>query len=376
VSHAAPTRRPLAGLAAPGGLGPVSASTVAKGGGLLLLVVAAVGFPQVYTNPAVTNYGVLALVYVVAATAWNIFSGNTGYISLGQAVFYGSGAYAMAIAARDWHLQGTSAFALLPLCGVVGALIAIPFGLIALRVRRHTFIVITIAVFFIFQLMAFNFWFTGGSSGLDAPFLNWPAASFNTPFYYIALGFAVGAIAVAWLIRRSRFGLQLRAIRDDEDRARGLGVKAMRVKLTAFVISGAITAMIGAVWCYYIGQAEPQTAFNPLFDLTLVLMAFLGGYGSISGPVLGALIMEPLTLWLNTQPAFSGSVSEIMLGAIFLIVVLFLPRGIVPTGGEFITRFRTRGRPAVSAAAAGVSPAAAVSAGGSATPPVSSGGAR
>jgi len=376
VSHAAPTRRPLAGLAAPGGLGPVSASTVAKGGGLLLLVVAAVGFPQVYTNPAVTNYGVLALIYVVAATAWNIFSGNTGYISLGQAVFYGSGAYAMAIAARDWHLQGTSAFALLPLCGAVGALIAIPFGLIALRVRRHTFIVITIAVFFIFQLMAFNFWFTGGSSGLDAPFLNWPAASFNTPFYYIALGFAVGAIAVAWLIRRSRFGLQLRAIRDDEDRARGLGVKAMRVKLTAFVISGAITAMIGAVWCYYIGQAEPQTAFNPLFDLTLVLMAFLGGYGSISGPVLGALIMEPLTLWLNTQPAFSGSVSEIMLGAIFLIVVLFLPRGIVPTGGEFITRFRTRGRPAVSAAAAGVSPAAAVSAGGSATPPVSSGGAR
>jgi branched-chain amino acid transport system permease protein len=347
-----------------------------KGGGLVALIAIAIAFPQVYTNPAVTNYGVLALIYVTAATAWNIFSGNTGYISLGQAVFYGSGAYAMAIAARDWHIQGTGAFALLPLCGVVGGLIAIPFGLIALRVRRHTFIVITIAVFFIFQLMAFNFWFTGGSSGLDAPFLNWPAATFNTPFYYIALGFAVGAIAIAWLIRRSRFGLQLRAIRDDEDRARGLGVKAMRVKLTAFVISGAITAMIGAVWCYYIGQAEPQTAFNPLFDLTLVLMAFLGGYGSISGPVLGALIMEPLTLWLNTQPAFSGSVSEIMLGAIFLIVVLFLPRGIVPTSGEFITRFRTRGRAAVSPAAAGVSPAAAVPADGSAAPPVSSGGAR
>ena len=96
----------------------MSASTAAKGGGLLLLVVAAVGFPQVFTNPAVTNYGVFALIYVTAATAWNIFSGNTGYISLGQAVFYGSGAYAMAIAARDWHIQGTTAFALLPLCAV------------------------------------------------------------------------------------------------------------------------------------------------------------------------------------------------------------------------------------------------------------------
>ncbi len=372
MSHARSTSRPLAGLTATGGRGPVTGLTAAKGGGLLLLAVAAVGFPQVLTNPAVTQYGVFALIYVVAATAWNIFSGNAGYISLGQAVFYGSGAYALGIAARDWNIQGSTAFALIPLAGAVGALIAIPFGLLALRVRRHTFIVVTIAVFFIFQLMAFNFWFTGGSSGLDAPFLNWPAASFNLPFYYIALALAAGTIVVAWLIRRSRFGLQLRAIRDDEDRARGLGVKATRVKLTAFVISGAITAMIGAVWCFYDGQVEPQTGFNPLFDLTLVLMAFLGGYGSISGPVLGALIMEPLTLWLNTQPAFSGSVSDIMLGAIFLVVVLFLPRGIVPTGGELITRFRTRGRPAVSPAAAGVGPAAATSA----TPPVSSGGAR
>jgi branched-chain amino acid transport system permease protein len=373
MSHAARARRPLAGLDTPGNLGPVSAgpvpvSTVAKGGGLLLLLVAAVGFPQVFTNPAVTNYGVFALIYVTAATAWNIFSGNTGYISLGQAVFYGSGAYAMGVAARDWHIEGTTVFALLPLSGAVGALIAVPFGLVALRVRRHTFIVITIAVFFVFQLMAFNFWFTGGSSGLNSPFLSWPAASYNTPFYYIALAFAAGSIAIAWLIRRSRFGLQLRAIRDDEDRARGLGVKAMRVKLTAFVISGAITAMIGAVWFYYINEVEPQTGFNPLFDLTLVLMAFLGGYGSISGPVLGALVIETLTLWLNTQPAFTGSVSEIMLGAIFLLVVLFLPRGIIPTGGEFITRLRTRGRPAVNPAA-GAGPGAAAPA----TPPVSSG---
>ena len=154
-------------------------------------------------------------------------------------MFFGSGAYAMGIAARDWHVQATAVFALLPLSGAVGALIAIPFGLIALRVRRHTFIVVTIAVFFIFQLMAFNFWFTGGSSGLGSPFLSWAPVPFNQNFYYIALAFAVGSIIVAWLVGRSRFGLQLRAIRDDEDRARGLGVKAMRVKLAAFMISGA-----------------------------------------------------------------------------------------------------------------------------------------
>jgi branched-chain amino acid transport system permease protein len=355
-----------------------------KGAALIVLVAAAIAFPKVFTDPAITNYGVLAMIFVTVATAWNIFSGYSGYISLGHAVFFGSGAYAMGIAARDWHVGGTTVFALLPLVAVVGAVIAVPFGLIALRVRRHTFIVITIAVFFIFQLMAFNFSFTGGSSGLNSPFLTWPASGYNTPFYYIALAFAIGAIAISWLVRRSRFGLQLRAIRDDEDRARGLGVRAMRVKLSALMLSGALTAMIGAVWFYYINQVQPQTGFDPLFDLTIVLMAFIGGYGSVAGPVLGALIIEPGTLWLNTQPQFSGGyLSEILLGAIFLLVVLFMPRGIIPTGGEWVTRLRTRGRPAVvPSVAMGAASGAAASSGssgasgsGSATS-VSSGGAR
>jgi branched-chain amino acid transport system permease protein len=319
-----------------------------KGGGIVAIAAIALAFPQVYTNPSVTNYGVFALIYVTVASAWNIFSGNTGYISLGMAVFYGSGAYALGTAAQAWHLEGASSFALLPLAGAVGAIVAVPFGLIALRVRRHTFIVVTIAVFFIFQLMAYNLSFTHGTVGMNAPFISWPASGYNTPFYYIALAYAAGTIAIAWLIRRSRFGLQLRAIRDDEDRARGLGVHAMRVKLSAFVISGALTAMIGSVWFLYIAQVEPNTGFDPLFDLTIVLMAFLGGYGSIAGTALGALIVEPVTLWLNSQAEFSGGyLSEILLGAVFLLVVLFMPRGIVPTAGEWITKIRTRGRPAV-----------------------------
>jgi branched-chain amino acid transport system permease protein len=336
----------------------VNREAALRGAGLVLLAAAALAFPQAFPNPAVTNYGVLALIFVTVASAWNIFSGYTGYISLGHAVFYGSGAYAMGIAAKHWNITGTTVFALLPLSAAVGAAIAVPFGLIALRVRRHTFIVITIAVFFIFQLMAFNFSFTGGSSGLSSPFLNWPQSGYNTPFYYIALASAAGTVLISWLIRRSRFGLRLRAIRDDEDRARGLGVKAMRVKLSAFVLSGAITAMIGAVWFYYINQVEPQTGFDPLFDLTIVLMAFLGGYGTIAGPVLGALLIEPGTLWLNAQPQLSGA-SEIVLGAVFLVVILFVPRGIIPTGGEWITWLRTRGRPAVVPATTISAPAGA-----------------
>jgi branched-chain amino acid transport system permease protein len=348
-----------------------------KGGALLVLAVLVIGFPKVFTNPTITNYGVFAMIYITAASAWNIFSGNTGYISLGMAVFYGSGAYALGTAAQAWHLSGTTAFALLPFAGVVGAIIAVPFGLIALRVRRHTFIVITIAVFFIFQLMAYNLSFTHGTIGMNAPFISWPASGYNAPFYYIALAYAAGTIAIAWLIRRSRFGLQLRAIRDDEDRARGLGVRTMRVKLSAFIITGAIAAMIGSVWFMYISQVQPNTGFDPLFDLTIVLMAFLGGYGSIAGTALGALIVEPVTLWLNTQPQFSGGyLSEILLGGVFLLVVLFMPRGIVPTCGEWITKLRSRGRPAVIPATTIGGPEAAGSVSATSIGSGSSGGAR
>jgi branched-chain amino acid transport system permease protein len=315
---------------------------------MIALLAVALAFPVLFPSPLATNYGVYALIFVAVASAWNVFSGFSGYISLGHAVFFGSGAYTLGIAARDWHVTGVGVFALLPLAAVAGALIAVPFGLVALRVRRHTFIVITIAVFFIFQLMAYNFSFTGGSTGLDAPFLPWAAQTYNNPFYYIALACAVGMIALAWLIRRSRFGLQLRAIRDDEDRARGLGVHAMRVKLTAFVLSGAVTGLVGAVWFFYLTQVQPPSGFDPLFDLSVVLMAFLGGLGTVSGPVLGALIIEPGQLYLTANT--NGYISEILLGSLFLVAVLLVPRGIIPTGGEYIRRLRTRGRAAIPAA--------------------------
>jgi branched-chain amino acid transport system permease protein len=327
--------------------GTVSRRRAAAGLALVLLAVVAIVFPVVFSSPVVTNYAVYALIFVAVVTAWNMFSGFSGYISLGQAVFFGSGAYAVGIAAKAWHINGVSVFALLPLAAAVGAVIAVPFGLIALRVRRHTFIVVTIAVFFIFQLMAFNLnSFTGGTIGMSAPFLPWSPTTFNDRFYYITLGCAVVAVVLAVLVKRARFGLQLRAIKDDEDRARGLGVRAMRVKLAAFVLSATITGLVGGVWFLYLTQVLPQSGFDPLFDLSLVLMAFLGGLGTISGPIIGALLIEPGQLYLTIKYT-NGYLSEILLGALFLLIVLFVPRGIVPTAGEWLRRLRTRGRPAV-----------------------------
>jgi branched-chain amino acid transport system permease protein len=336
---------PATGIIQPG---PASLPRIRRrtlaGAGVAAAVAVAAAFPLVFTNPTVTNFAVVTLVFVAVVSAWNIFSGYSGYLSLGHAVFYGSGAYFLCIAAKDWNLSGSAIFWLVPLSGLVAAVIAIPLGLVALRVRRHTFVVITIAFFFIAQLSASNLGVTGGSSGIIVPPPgNWDPATFNNPFYYFALILAVATIALAWQVRRSRFGLQLRAIRDDEDRAAGLGVRAMPVKLTALVVSAFITGMAGALWVFFIGEAFPQFVFDPLFDLAVVLMAFFGGLGTVAGPVIGALILEPTQLWLNLQQSNSYE-SEILFGALFLVVILFLPRGVVPTGSEYITKWRARWR--------------------------------
>ena len=217
---------------------------------------------------------------MVSAAAWNIFSGYSGYLALGHAVFFGTGGYAVALAARDWHVAGGwPVFRLLPFGGIVAGLIAIPVGLVALRTRRHTFVVVTIAIFFIFQLAATNLGFTGGTSGILLPIAPFSAANYNQPFYYVAFVILIATVLVSWGVRRSRFGLQLLAIRDDEDRALGLGVKTRRLKLIAFVISAVPIGMVGGLYFYFVGQIFPQFAFDPLFDLSIALMAFLGRAG-------------------------------------------------------------------------------------------------
>ena len=313
---------------------------------LAVILAVAVVFPFVFSNPATTSVAIFTLLYVGATSAWNTFSGYSGYMALGNAAFYGSGAYVMANLATHLGMSGgVAVFALVPLAGLGAGMIAIPVGWLALRTRRHTFVVITIAVFFIFQLLAYNLRsVTDGSTGMPLPLPPWLAVAYNQYFYVAALIVAVIAVAVAWLVRRSSFGLKLLAIRDDEDRALGLGVRTGRVKLSAFVITGTLTGMCGAVYAYYLGSVYPPFAFDALFDVTVALMAFLGGLGTVSGPVVGALILEPVQQYLNTQLTDPG-LALIVFGALFLMVIGFLPEGIVPALGRLLRLLRiTAGR--------------------------------
>jgi len=312
--------------------------------GLVALLVLAIAFPFVFSDPAVTTVAVFTLLFAAAATAWNIFSGYTGYIALGHAAYFGVGSYAMALLCRDWGIPGGYApFLLLPLAGLVAAAFAIPLGGIALRTRRHTFVVITIAIFFIMQLMAYNLrGITNGSAGLELPLppVNWGGVFFNRPFYFAAFAILLLVLGVSWWVRNSKYGLGLLAIRDDEDRALGLGVKTGPSKLAAFVISAFFVGMVGALHAYFVGSIYPPFAFDALFDVAIALMAFLGGVGTLAGPILGALILEPAQQYFTIQFSQNGYYL-ILYGILFLAIILLLPEGILPTLRKLWFRWRT-----------------------------------
>jgi branched-chain amino acid transport system permease protein len=214
-------------------------------------------------------------------------------------------------------------FWLIPVGGFAAMIVAVPMGLVALRVRRHTFVVITIAIFFVFQLSAINFSFTGGTAGLQLPLIPWLETNFNKPFYYAALAIVVFATLLSVAVRRSRFGLQLLAIRDDEDRAAGLGVKVFAVKLTGFTMSAFAVGMGGALYALFLGQIYPQFVFNPIFDISIALMSIFGGLGTLTGPLLGALVLESMQQELAIRFS-NGSYYLIVFGSLFLLIVLFV----------------------------------------------------
>jgi branched-chain amino acid transport system permease protein len=296
--------------------------------GLLVLLIA---FPLMFPNPTVTSIGVFTMIYLIAAIGWNIFSGFSGYISIGHAAYYGIGQYTVALIVIHGGLRaGWGTFALLPAAGLVAALASIPIGWLLLRVRKHTFIVLTIAVMFILQLLAFNLTdFTSGSGGLTLPFPTWTGDFFNMPFYYVGLLCAVVAGAVAWWVKRSKFGLGLFAIRDDEERARGLGIKVTRTKLIAYAASAFFVGVAGGLYAPFVGSVYPQFGFDPSFDLAVAVLVFAGGIGTLSGPVLGALVLIPLQQYFYLEFG-NGNLYLIVYGVLFILILRLLPGGIVP----------------------------------------------
>jgi branched-chain amino acid transport system permease protein len=312
----------------------------------LAIVGALAAFPFLVGQEWV-QIGVLTLMYAALATAWNLIGGYAGYVSLGHVAFFGLGAYAISVVFTRWLTIGGGyrPFYVLPLVGLGVALVSIPVGWIAFRTRAATFAIVTLTLLFVVQQLAFNLHsLTQGSQGILLPQPTFPNSSYEQPFYYAMLGLLVLGLCISSWVSRSKLGLTLFAIRDDEDRARGLGERVTQAKLVALALSTGLTAMVGAVWAYHLGQIYPQFAVDPLITIGMVLMVYLGGKGTLWGPVLGALILVPA----QQELAYDYGASNLYLvayAAVFLVVMLVLPRGILPSAADWWRRRGSAGPP-------------------------------
>jgi branched-chain amino acid transport system permease protein len=301
-----------------------------------------IAYPLV--QPAATYYQtvlLLAFLLAIQAMSWNIISGFTGYVSLGHSAFLGLGAYTAGILVTHWEVNPL-VFA--PLGGVVAVVVAVAVGLVVLRVRGHAFVIITIALLLAMQLAATNFSsLTNGSDGITLPLPAWSRDIQNIPFYYIFLALGVATFGFTAWIRRTKFGTGLVAIRDDEGKAAAIGVNTTVYKVLAYAASAVFIGIGGAVYAYFLTFLNPIGAFNILPSVAIVLAALAGGRGTLYGPAIGAFIVQ---IAGETATVYgSGEQARLLLyGPALVLVVLFLPHGLLPTIQRFAARRRAAGR--------------------------------
>jgi ABC-type branched-subunit amino acid transport system ATPase component/ABC-type branched-subunit amino acid transport system permease subunit len=305
-------------------------------GGVIL-----VAFPFATDDLFWQNMLILSMLFAIGAVGLNIISGWGGYISLGQSAFVGVGAYTVGLASLK---IGGSPFVWVPVAGVVAGLLALLMGLIAMRTRGHSFVILTIGFLFLLQLIAIN-WdeLTNGTKGLSLPIPMWDIAYQYWPFYYAMLGVLCLSLVTAWRIRRTKFGTGLIAMREDEDKASTVGVNTPVYKMLGFVASGVFLGMAGGVYAYYLAFIDPRGMFDIVISVQIILCMLLGGRGTLWGPVLGAFLVEPLNELANQQMG-GGNSRLLIFGGLMALVVLFLPKGILPTLKERLTARRQRGQ--------------------------------
>jgi branched-chain amino acid transport system permease protein len=282
---------------------------------LVVLVAALAAVPWL-----VSDYGLGFMInlmcYLVLTVAWALFSGTTRYVSLATAAFFGVGAYTVAMLVKTMPLYATFGIAL-----VLGTLMALLVGLVTLRISGMFFVIFG---FGLSELMReLLVWWEINQTHTMGRYVFVP---FDTTLIYEhLLGLAVLVFLVGWLLRRSRLGVALLVIGDDETMARQAGINVPLAKVMIFVVSSVFMTVVGAVMAPRFGYLSPEFAFNPLISFTVVIMALLGGMQRLWGPVLGVVPLALLSELLQVRFPFWYSV---LLGLVFMVIVYFLPRGV------------------------------------------------
>ncbi len=280
------------------------------------------GLPELVNKSQLRILTTIAM-FVAMACAWNLVGGLTGYGSFGNVAFFGLGAYTCALAV-DMHRLHLPLVAGLALSPVVPATFAALVGPPLLRLRGHYFAIATLGTAVAVGEVVKNIEYLGGAEGLFPPII--PRG--DLLFLYLMAGVALLAIVVTAVILRSRLGYGLIAIRESEDAARVIGVNTTAYKVTAFVIAAALTGLAGGVFALWNNFIDQALGFSLDFNIQMILMAVVGGAGTLFGPVLGAVVLE-LLIQLLAGRGEAAIYAQIGLGVLLAITVIFVPRGIV-----------------------------------------------
>jgi branched-chain amino acid transport system permease protein len=310
------------------------------GGGALPLAIAALGalvLPLAAKDPTTQNTAIVMLMTAQLGVAWNILGGYAGQVSLGHAAFFGCGAYVSS------YLLLT--FGLSPWLGMVaGGLVAAAFALVigwpCFRLRGHYFAMATIAVGEIVQAVVTNWDALGGAVGLYLPLteVGWRAFVFNEsklPYYYIALALLAVTLAVNWAVVHSHLGYYFRAIKDEPDAARSLGVSLTKYKLVALGFSSFLAALGGSLYAQKELYIDPNSVLHTGLSIKMALVSILGGVGSLFGPVVGAAAFTLIEEGSRILFGGTGRGTDLIVQAVIIIAIaVYKPSGLIGWGRE------------------------------------------
>ena len=304
------------------------------------LLAAALLFPAFVTLPYPRDVLIRIFLFATLAQAWNILAGYCGQISLGHAIFFGTGAYTSGIfvareIASPWIAMVVGALLAVALLQVVGAPV--------FRLRGHYFAIATIAVGEIVHILAVNWDFIGAARGLYIPIkrpdslVNFQFHQSKAVYYYIVLGLLLLGLGVTRFLERSRLGYYFRAVREEQEAAASLGVPVARMKRVAFAISAALTAACGTFYAQYLLFIDPESVFPLSLSILICLVAVLGGVGTLWGPLVGAAVLIPLGEVTRIYLGGTGKALDLVIyGALIMVVSVVQPAGLVGA----IRRFR------------------------------------
>ncbi|ANN69677.1 ABC transporter permease [Bordetella bronchialis] len=291
--------------------------------------------PLFVTDQFTIQVLLLVLLFGALGAAWNLVGGFLGRISFGHGVFVGVGAYTTILLLH--HLKVTPLLGI-PAGAAISAALAWVVGGPTLRLSGHYFAMATIALLQIGLLLMINWDWAGGAVGVEAPIGDAPLMLlFRTkvPYYWIAVALALLTFLLTYFLVHSRTGFYWRAINGDEAAARSLGVPADRYKMLAFVLSAAVTGAWGGFFAMYVGFIDPESTFSLTMSVQVVLVAILGGVGTLVGPWIGAAVLLPLSEGTRVMWGSSGlGLDLLVFGLAILLVTLFLPGGLITLRGR------------------------------------------